>query len=233
MPIQEILNCCISVLLPTDCAICGKNASFYPLPICKRCKNLILAEKPPSISSRETLEGIYSCRFYKRAFRKCIKEFKYHGNRQLLSLFEEIISQFVGSTSSCDNPDPPRAHAPDLRSSDLIIPVPIHPQKRHIRGFNQSELIARILSGCLSLPISSRALIKTRNTASQMALPRKMRVNNLKNSFAVIDRLSLAGKAIILVDDVMTTGVTLESCSRELLNSGAKSVKAFTLARTL
>ncbi|MFH1553198.1 MAG: phosphoribosyltransferase family protein [Candidatus Omnitrophota bacterium] len=116
---------------------------------------------------------------------------------------------------------------------DLIVPVPLHPSRRHTRGYNQSEIISEALSGRFSAPVCSHALIKTKNTVPQMGLSRKNRIKNLKNSFTVVDRLYLVGKSILLVDDIMTTGATLDTCAVTLLGAGAKEVFAFTLARTL
>ena len=116
---------------------------------------------------------------------------------------------------------------------DLIVPVPLHPDRRSARGYNQSELISSILSEQLSSPVSFSVLIKTKNTAPQIGLSGKKRVNNLKNSFAVVDRLQLMGKSVMLVDDIITTGATLDACAVELLRAGAKKVSGFTLARTM
>ncbi|MEA3489787.1 MAG: ComF family protein [Candidatus Omnitrophota bacterium] len=152
---------------------------------------------------------------------KCIRGFKYRGNLRLISVFEEIILNFLNEN--------------DIRtcSADLIVPVPLHPVRLYRRGYNQSELISNILSKHLSIPVSRHALVKTKNTVPQMGLPRKRRVKNLKNSFAVVDRLNLLGRSVMLVDDIMTTGATLDTCAQELTRSGVTALYGFTLARTM
>jgi competence protein ComFC len=139
----------------------------------------------------------------------------------MVILFEDLARKFFSENNI----------SPGI--ADLVVPVPLHPARRHKRGFNQSELISYILSGLLSSPVSTHALIKTKNTEPQMGLSSEKRVVNLKNSFTAVDRMLLTGKSVILVDDIMTTGATLDTCAKELLRSGAKEVYAFTLARTL
>jgi ComF family protein len=120
-----------------------------------------------------------------------------------------------------------------MHPADVLIPVPIHRARRRKRGFNQAELIAELLSRILSIPVSSGNLLKTKNTIPQTGLTGKCRPINLKNSFSVLTPSTLVGKSIILVDDVRTTGATLDACAIELQNAGIKKISAFTLARTL
>ena len=118
-------------------------------------------------------------------------------------------------------------------TADVVIPVPLHPAKLRERGYNQAGLIADLLAGTLSAPVLHRAFLKTKATCPQMGLTREMRLENLKGSFAAVDKMCLAGRTVLLTDDVMTTGATLETCAEELLRAGAAEVKAFTLARVI
>jgi ComF family protein len=139
----------------------------------------------------------------------------------MLSVFNEMMLKYL-------------AVNPDLRGSiDLIIPIPLHRNKLRLRGYNQSELLAKTLSGITSKPVSTSNLIKTKNTPTQTSLLKNDRLKNLKDSFSVFYPSLIKSNSILLVDDVMTTGTTLNSCAAELLKSGAKEVFAFTLARTL
>ena len=117
--------------------------------------------------------------------------------------------------------------------ADIIIPVPLHPSKLRKRGYNQAELLSGMLAEILSITVSHRALLKINDTRPQMGLTREMRLENLKGSFAVVDKKHVLGKIVLLADDVMTTGATLEACAEELLRAGAAEVKAFTLARVI
>jgi len=117
-------------------------------------------------------------------------------------------------------------------SIDLIIPVPLHKKRRRRRGYNQSEIIAKHLSKVYCLPMSSQILIKTKNTVPQMKLSKKLRIKNLTDSFSSKNIHILKNKNIMLVDDVITTGTTLNTCAKKLIKAGAKKVFVFTLART-
>jgi len=221
MIIGELLQSCISVILPMQCVSCNSRSAIYPLPICTPCKNTLLEYKSPEVLSSEHLNMIFSCRAYEGTIRECIKIFKYYGNMELLKVFKDIISTFLSNISLFPS---------DI---DLILPVPMYPGRRLTRGYNQAELIAQIVCSETSLPLKSRILIKTKDTPPQMSLSRSERIKNMKHSFVVSDRLSITGKSILMVDDIITTGATLEACARELLHSGARSVLAFTMARTL
>jgi len=217
----QILQSCISILLPSDCIACGERPATYPLPICRGCKDLILSGDPPPVRSLEHLNKIWSCRPYEGPVRECIKKFKYCGKQQLLPVFEDMIRKYFDGSRTLPAP------------VDLVIPVPIHPNRRFSRGYNQSELISGVISERLSSPVSFSILVKTKNTAPQIGLSGKSRINNLKNSFTVTERLRLTGRSVMLVDDIVTTGATLNACAAELLRAGAREVSGFTLARTL
>lgn len=100
---------------------------------------------------------------------------------------------------------------------DLIIPVPLHRRKELRRGFNQSTLIAQGLSEALGLPIVTNALIRVRDTDSQTKKTRIERLENVQNAFQLRSVSGLNGKRLLLIDDVLTTGATLEACAHQLL----------------
>ncbi|HEY6085004.1 MAG TPA: ComF family protein, partial [Nitrospira sp.] len=120
----------------------------------------------------------------------------------------------------------------DLQT-DVIIPVPLHPARLRTREFNQSLLLADHLGRHMRKPVSSTSLARIRPTDPQTTLPRRDRLRNLRKAFAVSESRSIAGRRILLVDDVFTTGTTLNECADALLEAGAESVCAMTLARTV
>jgi ComF family protein len=115
----------------------------------------------------------------------------------------------------------------------LLIPVPLHQNRRRSRGFNQAEVIAR--AALKRLPVhfefASELLIRQRETISQVGLSREERIENMRDAFRVRDTARLAGRSALVVDDVMTTGTTLSECARVLKQAGAEKVWAATVAR--
>lgn len=120
---------------------------------------------------------------------------------------------------------------PELRQTECLVPVPLHFLKRHSRGFNQSELLAKRLSPLVGLPLEERALVRNRWTRAQAGLGKEKRKGNVEDAFAVKRPECVRGRHVLLVDDVCTTGATLEACAQALKNAGAKNVNALTLAR--
>lgn len=113
---------------------------------------------------------------------------------------------------------------------DAIVPVPLHPLRRREREFNQSELLARELSRRLGRPLSG-PLKRVRHTVTQTHFDRRQRMQNLRDAFALRQNVPVQGQNLLLVDDVFTTGSTLDECTRVLLAAGARSVRALTVAR--
>lgn len=114
---------------------------------------------------------------------------------------------------------------------DLLVPVPLHPKRETQRGYNQAALLARALGREIRVPIAEQALARTRNTVSQTHLNRQERRQNVDAAFVCEAPTRVAGRHVTLVDDVATTGATLDACAVTLLAQGAQQVSAFTLAR--
>lgn len=119
---------------------------------------------------------------------------------------------------------------PELSALDALVPVPLHPHRLLSRGFNQSRELARLIAARHALPIRQEALGRVRRTTPQMELSRQARAENIRGAFSA-KRPMLAGKAVLLVDDIMTTGATLEECARAMLDAGAQRVDVLVLAR--
>jgi len=118
------------------------------------------------------------------------------------------------------------------RRGAIFAPVPLHPSKKRERGFNQAEILARELSRGLGLPMEN-ALRRIVDTPPQAGLHPAMRIENVANAFRVAPQCTVAGKSFILVDDIYTTGASLNECARTLTAHGAKEVTWMTLAVTL
>jgi ComF family protein len=122
---------------------------------------------------------------------------------------------------------------PEQLDVDLIVPVPLHPSRLRAREFNQSLLLADSLGRYLRLPVSCADVVRMVRTEPQMSLTRQARLRNLRRAFQVRNAQAFAGRRLLLIDDVFTTGTTLNECAKALLSAGAASVSALTLARTI
>jgi competence protein ComFC len=113
---------------------------------------------------------------------------------------------------------------------DAVVAVPLHPLRKREREFNQAELLGRRLAKQKGLPFCD-ALERVRYTVTQTHFDRRRRIQNLRDAFALRRDVAVRGKDLLLVDDVLTTGSTLDECARVLLRAGAQSVRALTVAR--
>ena len=116
------------------------------------------------------------------------------------------------------------------QSADIVVPVPLFPRRQRVRGYNQSALLAKALARQMKLPVEDHSLARARSTTSQVKTRGvDERRANVRDAFRCRDR-ALAGKRVLLIDDVSTTGATLDACARALGDSGAASVWALTFA---
>ena len=153
---------------------------------------------------------------YEEPLKKVIHSFKYQGKTDSLPSFASFarnLPQFA-----------------EMKEVDLIVPVPLHPSRLRERGFNQALLLARAFFP-KDRRVTPNLLIRSRPTAPQTGFSGTARRINLKNAFAIIKPHRLAGKKILLVDDVFTTGTTVNECARVLKKAGAIEVLVLTLAR--
>ncbi|MFN3476411.1 MAG: ComF family protein, partial [Candidatus Methylomirabilales bacterium] len=117
-----------------------------------------------------------------------------------------------------------------VASYDCLVPVPLSPEREKERGFNQSLVLAEALGRRFDVPVERKALVRVRPTRPQEG-NRKAREENVRGAFAVIRPERIAGKRILLIDDVYTTGATVNECAKVLMKAGAQEVAVYTLAR--
>ncbi len=239
-PVKQFFQALLDVILPPLCHICH---SFIPnagtLHICTSCR-----ESLPLVSSPLcTICGVpffaaggdHRCGaclthpphydtarahfLYEGPIRELIHSFKYNQRTHLRSPLALLTIEGVGVFLADQN-----LHA--------IIPVPLHRSRLRQRGFNQAVLLGNILSRHLSIPLLPDALVRTRQTEPQIDLSATERRMNVKGAFTVNRAELVAGKRLLLFDDVMTTGSTINECAMELKKAGAEFVVATTIART-
>ncbi|MGH1461491.1 MAG: ComF family protein [Neptuniibacter sp.] len=189
--------------LPTHCHRCS-----IPLP--SNSNNLICAECQKKTPSFDKVTALFE---YEFPIDNLISQIKYGKKPQLLGHLAQLA---IGKLEL----------SPDI---ECLIPIPMHRHSLLQRGFNQAELLAMELSKQLNIPVERRFLRKIKKTERQMQLTRSARLQNQKNVF---ECHFSNHKHILLVDDVMTTGATLEAASRCLKMAGTQTIEAFVLART-
>ena len=238
-------------LFPADCRICrAPLIEISRIPVCKNCLH-----QPRSLSGSfcgvcgevcDFPSGLdparARCRLCQKAhppFDRAIAYGSYDGVlRDLIHLlkFDQVrpLAPVLGRLLS----DAIAALEPSLPQGTIaVVPVPLYPRKKSQRGFNQAEVIVRAALKRLARPerfeFVARALVRTRDTGSQIGLSRHQRRQNLRGAFAISDPTPIVGRHILLVDDVYTTGATVSECARVLLRAGAMRVWVATIARTL
>lgn len=118
-----------------------------------------------------------------------------------------------------------------IKLYDIIIPVPMHKNKEAVRGYNQSSLVAKEIAKNIRIEFRKDVLIKTRDTKVQSSLNKAQREENVKNCFEIINKEIIKNKKIILIDDIYTTGNTVNECSKVLKLAGAKEILVITIAK--
>ena len=170
--------------------------------LCGRC-----LQTPPAFS------GVFAVGLYEQSLRRAVQSFKFNQHISLDRPLARLLD---------DHLVPPPA-------VDLIVPVPLHVRDLQKRSYNQSLLLARELARLRKYPLHETLLLKTRQTAAQHQLSARQREANLAGAFSLAERVD--GLDVLLVDDVMTTGATVEHCSRVLLAGGAKQVSVVVIGR--
>jgi len=228
----------IDALFPPRCVLCSSFLAQGERGFCALCRVAFLP-LPPRLCSRcgqeacrEEDGACHACRRHPPPHRRSLAFAAYGG-----TLEEAIHRLKFQSEPRLARPlagllldDPPAQLAP--AEHDLLLPVPLHPRRLRQRGYNQAALLGGELSRAWSLPLELGGLVRCRDTVPQSGLGEQERRSNLLGAFAVRpDRV--AGRRVLLFDDVITTGSTVAECARTLREGGARSVTALALARAL
>jgi len=219
----------LNTLLPEKCALCGQNSQ---LGFCIHCQGLLpwklcpcsicgveLAE--PGICGRCQVKPPYYQRsaipfHYRPPISDHIQGLKYHSRFPHAVAMGKMLSQWI--TKNTDE------------LPDVILPVPLHRQRINDRGFNQAIEIAQVLSKQLGIPLKRSLLSRTINTVSQTGLNEKMRLKNVRKSFKLLKPCSY--EHIALVDDVVTSGSTVNEAARALKEAGSYNISVWAIAKT-
>jgi len=215
----------LRLFYPSQCSSCNTLLEIEERGLCLPCLRklqklrLFPSEERIRINLSHGDEGWAIFR-YQDAIKEIFHQIKFHRRRDLLRLFSEEVSAFF-------------ARRPHLAEVDCVLPIPLDARRRLEREFNQSGIIAAGIRKILRKKIEERTLLKTRTTLPQSLLGRADRRLNLDHVFRVSRPAQIRGKSILLVDDIFTTGSTLEQAAKTLKAAGASRVTYFVLARTL
>lgn len=219
----------VDFFFPSRCISCGKWGNF----LCTDCSNKLPQITPPVCTKcgrpessgplcatcwgwNSQIDGIRSPFRFDGAVRQVIYELKYHNLKAIAGKMAQLLFQYI-----VYNPLP----------FDVLIAVPLHKSRLKQRGYNQSELIAKKLSNLLLLPLLTKSLCRSRDCPPQARTETvEERRKNVHNAFICND-LGLAGKKVLLIDDVCTSGATMEACAAALKRAKAASVWGLTFAR--
>ncbi len=226
-----IKRAALDLFFPQRCLGCGREGEL----ICRPCRNKLPRIHPPicprcgkpqasgilcsaCINFNSYLDAIRSPFKFEGVMREAIHQYKYQNLRSLTNLFGLLVKDYWMK---------------DPLPVELIIPVPLHPSRSKERGYNQSALLAIEFGKIFHFPVLPSALTRVKyvmpQTQTKSVEERRL---NLKQAFVNRDSV-VAGKQILLIDDVTTSGATLESCAEALKTAGAKCVRALVLAREL
>lgn len=228
----------LDIVYPPFCAVCRGSAASGEA-VCEACLAKAPAMTPPFCQVCSTpfsgqIEGPFTCATCReRAFhftcavaarrsretaRELIHQFKYQGCLPLQKPLGGWLAEALGD---------PRLQSPPC---DRLVPVPLHPARRRERGFNQAHLLAQELSRRSGIPLLD-GLRRIRHTASQTGFDRAARMENLRGAFQMRQHCDVRNLHLLLIDDVLTTGSTVDECARVLAHAGAASVRVATVAR--
>lgn len=230
--VWSLLASFADLLFPTLCLGCGRSLGANEKILCAHCRinlpetgqhrepyNQDLLNK---FAGKVPIAFLVSFVYFTKGgiVQKLIHQIKYKGQKEAA----KELANWYGYQLKMES------HLVD--NVDLLVGVPLHKSRLNQRGYNQADWIAEGLSEALSIPARTDVLVRKRFRSSQTRKNRMERWENVKTVFDVPDYREVVGKNIVIVDDVLTTGATLEACAAELLKAGCRSVGVLTIAAT-
>ncbi|MEW5908153.1 MAG: ComF family protein [Patescibacteria group bacterium] len=210
--IKKLIHIALDFLFPKRCIRCGRENEL----ICGECM-----ERIECFESSNTKSTRIAADYRDETIKKAIWMLKYKGIRQMSDPLSQLILKCF------------RDRLKPKSGKTIVVPVPLSEKRLKERGFNQSELIAEKISKELNIPIITGELLKIKETPSQVDLKNiQDRLKNVRGSMAVKNKETLRDKEVILVDDVITTGATLDEAKRALRGAGVKKIISLVVAKS-
>ena len=220
----------LDIFFPKECISCGQKNTWF----CQSCFSRIVLIKSPSCPSckaltvrgqfcsrcrqKTSLTGIMITAYYEEEpLKSAVCAFKYKFIRKLAEPLSDLLINYLQQFP--------------LFTNVILVPVPLHKSRLRQRGFNQATLLAEKVAEVFSLEYEENALARVRKTKPQVELSGKARRENVKDAFRCLKPNEVKGKNVLLVDDVCTTGATLEACACQLRKEGANQIWGLVLAR--
>ena len=218
----KIKSFLLDLFFPKFCLNCQREGSF----LCEDCKAILDISSSHQKFQTGNLSDLYYPLEYKNPLIKnLIKHFKYEPF--IKELAKDLTSLIINHFQLLDKKPSFLKKNPNY----VLVPVPLEKRKLKWRGFNQSEEIGKEISKFLNIPLINDILFKIKETPPQVELSEKEREENIKEVFIIRNREKILGKKILLVDDIYTTGSTMEECSQVLKKAGATEVIGIVIAR--
>lgn len=236
--IAKIKDFFLDLIFPKICLGCAREGFYLcencldKIPLtdklaCPSCDKITFYGRTCEDCRRKTyLTGlIYAASYKNPIINQAIRLLKYKYVKELSEVLAKIMLKFIKNSGFLVN------NFTDELISFLIVPLPLHRKKFLSRGFNQSELLAQKLAEEFDLELRTDLLIKTKNTRSQTDLKEEKRRINVQDAFGVKNKKEIKDKIILLIDDVITTGSTLNEAAKTLKRAGAKEIWGLTIAK--
>ena len=202
----------MDVLFPQVCGICGKLSGNS---LCKKCEILLERQSKFEIYENDSLENYFHEHLYFFKYdgiiRKIILNYKFNDKAYL---YRTISNFLIKNKEFCEK----------VKSYDIIMPVPISKKRFKERGYNQSLLIAKYIAQNLKIDLENNCLYKHKNIIEQSKLNKEDRIENIKGVYSIKNEEKIKNKKILLVDDIYTTGSTIDACSKILIMAGVEKV---------
>ena len=241
--LREVGDALASLIFPAPCRVCEATLDTASrIPVCRACLDSIRPIEPPlcELCGRPFISVVaataqrplcWLCRAGAYAF-QCARSYAVYTDvmvRALVLLKYEAVAPLGGRLAA--RLAEVAAREAELLAADVVVPVPLHPTRLRERGYNQAELLARPLARRLGLPLRSYLLVRTRPRPNKLKLTRRERWQTVRGAYAMREGTRVDNLAVLLVDDVFTTGATLDACARALRRAGAGRVVGLTAAR--
>lgn len=207
----------LEFIYPNVCGFCNK---ICKEEICSKCRIKIKKHQINIVIKPQNkyFDELISIFKYEGIIREKILQYKFNDKAYMKNTFAKII---LKNKKVCGL----------LKKYDIIIPVPIHKNRKAQRGYNQTQLITTKIAEYINIEPCNKVLVKNKNTIAQSKLNRKKRIDNIKGAFDILNLEKVQGKNVLLFDDIYTTGSTANECSRILKTAGAKTVGILTIAK--